>query len=400
MRINFFTKLKRKEETELSLNNLETFLDAKPLFYDEIDYNRMPRIYSRIQAQLPKPKIIHIVGTNGKGTTGRFLSTALFRAGFRTGHYTSPHIMRFNERIWIDGADVKEDVLEAAHEKLQKILTKEESDSLSYFEYTTFLAMLCFSECEYVVLEAGLGGEYDATAVFVKILTVLTPVDKDHEAFLGESIEAITKTKLGAMAKKTLLAKQRYDIVERCAYEIAKEKGAKLYRVADMVSKEDEKTVLEVAKQEHLPMYLQENLQTAIAALQLLGVKYDAKSFANGRLFGRLSRIAPNIVVDVGHNPLAARCVKKALEGEKFVLVYNSYKDKDYEEILKILKPILKHVEIIPIEGERLAQKQTLQKTLKQLKIQYFPFEKIKKEQKYLVFGSFTVVEGFLKLYA
>ena len=75
---------------------LNDFLALKPLFYDVIDYERFPKAYRQIASLLPKPKLIHLVGTNGKGSTGRFLATALFRAGKKTGHYTSPHILRFN----------------------------------------------------------------------------------------------------------------------------------------------------------------------------------------------------------------------------------------------------------------------------------------------------------------
>jgi dihydrofolate synthase / folylpolyglutamate synthase len=83
--------------------SLNDFLEKKPLYYSEIDYTRMPRAYASIQEKLSIPKIIHIVGTNGKGTTGRFIANALFALGKSTGHYTSPHIQDFNERIWLNG---------------------------------------------------------------------------------------------------------------------------------------------------------------------------------------------------------------------------------------------------------------------------------------------------------
>ena len=360
----------------------------------------MPRVYSRIKKFLPKQKIIHIVGTNGKGTTGRFLSTALYKAGFSTGHYTSPHILRFNERIWIDGNEVEDAVLEKAHRKLQSLLTQEESEALSYFEYTTFLAMICFEQCEYVVLEAGLGGEYDATAVFEKILTILTPVDKDHEAFLGDTIEAITKTKLGAVADKLLLAKQHHDVVKTIAKKIVQEKNGKLFQTWELLDNKDEKIIALLDRKFELPLYLQENLATAIAALKILHIDYGTNSFEGAKLFGRLSKIAPNVTVDVGHNPLAAKRIASSLKGKRIVLIFNSFKDKDYKTILLILKPIVKRVEILPVNGERVESLSELQKSLKQLKIQYELFEKIEKSEEYLVFGSFAVVEEFLKRYA
>ena len=391
------TKRKNREETKLSTSDFAAFLDAKPLYYDEIDYERFPRIYKRIRHNFSPKKIIHIVGTNGKGTTGRFLAAALHRAGKKTGHYTSPHIVRFNERIWVDGSDVQDEMLQEAHEKLQSVLTSDESEALSYFEYTTLMAMLCFEGCEYVVLEAGLGGEHDATAVFPKVLTIVTPIDKDHEAFLGESIEEITKTKLGAMAEKLLLATQHRNEVEEIAEQMVKERYARLYKTEELLAASDEALVKKVADNLMLPAYLEKNLKTATAALKLLGISYDEQSFQNARLFGRVTPILPNVLLDVGHNPLAASSILKALEGQKVVLVYNSFKDKDYYEILSILRPVVKRVEILDIDSKRIEEKRELQKTLKTLKIQYKDFHEIKEDEKYLVFGSFSVAEEFLK---
>ena len=386
-----------QEEIKLSTNDLTAFLDAKPLFYDEIDYERLPRIFKRIRHHFKIPNIIHIVGTNGKGTTGRFLATALKNAGTSVGHYTSPHILRFNERIWIDGSDASDAALQHAHERLQDILSKEESETLSYFEYTTLLAMLCFEECEYVVLEAGLGGEYDATAVFPKALTIVTPIDRDHEAFLGSTIEEITKTKLGAMAQETLLARQHHAQVYETAQKMADKKGSKLFKVEQVLEKSDRELAQTVSQKLSLPRYLQENLQTAIAALKILDIAYNLKSFSNARLFGRLTPLLPNVLLDVGHNPLAARSIAEALQDEKVVLVYNSFKDKDYRSILSLLKPVIERVEILDVEGQRVESKELLQRTLNDLKIQYGDFHQIEQSQKYLVFGSFSVVEEFLK---
>lgn len=163
---------------------LQAFLETKPLFYDEIDYARMPKAYQGIAFHLKLPKIIHLVGTNGKGTTGRFLAEMLHTKGLHVGHYTSPHILHFNERIWLDGDNVEDTTLEKAHETLLSWLEPSVAQSLSYFEYTTLLAMVVFSQiCDYIVLEAGLGGEFDATNIFPKCLSIITPIGLDHQAF-------------------------------------------------------------------------------------------------------------------------------------------------------------------------------------------------------------------------
>ncbi|MEK6659357.1 MAG: bifunctional folylpolyglutamate synthase/dihydrofolate synthase [Campylobacterota bacterium] len=374
--------------------SLQDYLNAKPLYYDEIDYSRMPRVYEKIKHSLKIPKIIHIIGTNGKGTTGRFLATALFANGYHVGHYTSPHILEFNERIWLNGQNASDEELQNAHEELQKLLSKEDTASLSYFEYTTFLAIIIFKECEFVVMEAGLGGEHDATAVFSKCLTLVTPIAYDHEAFLGTDMKQIAKTKLNAIQNSAIIANQRFGEV----YEAAKSlEGKNIYRVDNFLEENDKNNILAISKELSLAPYLMQNLSLSISALKFLGISYKADDFKNAKLFGRLSRVAQNVIVDVGHNALAASSIAEALAGEKFTLVYNSYRDKNYKEILSILKPIVLSVEIIEVINQRVEEIEKIQKALDDLGIKHTIFKEIKEEQNYLVFGSFSVAEKFLK---
>lgn len=377
--------------------NLEAFLAQKPLFYDVIDYERFPKAFASVAHLLHMPKIIHVVGTNGKGSTGRFLATALSRLGKTTGHYTSPHILQFNERIWIDGVNIANSDLENAHEKLSGFLDVETANSLSYFEYTTLLAMVAFERCDYVVLEAGLGGEFDATNVFDKVLSVFTPIDFDHSAFLGSTIEAIAGTKLRSMTSKALLGVQNHSIVEEIAHEIALKKKCELHKVQELINPNIGAIALHLATKNGLSEYLRDNCELAMAAFELLGYKAQETLFDQKVLFGRLSRIARNVTLDVGHNALAARAIVRAFGGQKITLVYNTYGDKDYREILSILTPIIDHVEIIAIEEQRIVPRHLLEAVLNDLGLNYGSFERVSPDKEYLVFGSFSVAEGFLK---
>ncbi|PHQ65236.1 MAG: bifunctional folylpolyglutamate synthase/dihydrofolate synthase [Sulfurimonas sp.] len=357
----------------------------------------MPRIYDSIKSHLPKPKLIHLVGTNGKGTTGRFLATALHSLGFNTGHYTSPHIIEFNERIWINGSDVVNETLELAHRELQTILSQDDSNTLSYFEYTTLLSLLVYKECDYVVMEAGLGGEYDATAVFEKILTLVTPISYDHEAFLGTTIESIATTKLNAIQKFAILGTQKEMQVYDIADAMAEKNSLNIQRVSHFLDTEDEEKIAQIAKNLKLESYLVQNLSLSISALKFLKIEYSDNDFRDGRLFGRMTSISDNVIVDVGHNPLAAEAIKESLSPKKYTLVYNSYQDKEYKKILEILKPIVNKVEIIPINDKRAESEERLKRTLNDLEIEYSTFKSITPNIKYLVFGSFSVVEAFMK---
>ncbi len=376
---------------------LDTFLNNKPLFYDEIDYTRMPRVYKKISNKLKIPKIIHLIGTNGKGTTGRFLSTALHNLSYNVGHYTSPHILEFNERIWLNGSCVSYETLEEAHKELLTILSKEDANSLSYFEYTTFLAIIVYKEMDFVVLEAGMGGEHDATAVFSKVLTLVTPIDMDHEAFLGSTIQAIATTKLKAIQKDAIIAKQKHGIVYEVAQKLFLENRLSIKGPEQYLEDVDIQKIEIITQNNVLPPYLKENLKLAVSALKFLKIEYDVKDFNNARLYGRLTQISKNILLDVGHNVLAAQAIVESLKGFKYTLVYNSYKDKNYKEILNILKPIINDVEIIKISDKRAVSILEMKQVLDEKGIKNSPFIQINKNKKYLVFGSFSVAEAFLK---
>lgn len=384
-----------EEETELSrhCSSLELFLQSKPLFYKEIDTARMPRVYEKVKSHFNYGKVIHIIGTNGKGTTGRFIASALHKHGAKVGHYTSPHILRFNERIWIDGSDVSDEKLNTAHSKLLSILEEKDALALSYFEYTTLLAFICFEGCDYIVLEAGLGGEYDATNVVEKELSVVTPIGFDHEAFLGGSIKSIATTKLNAIGKNVIVGYQKYDEVCTVAKYIAKIKSSKLTCLKEL----DKDELTDMAAHElKLADYLKDNLALAVEALKMLGLSVRADDFRDAVLFGRMSLVVPNIYLDVGHNELAASAVAEYFKGDKISLIYNTYADKNFEKILRILKPIVKEVEILKVQNERMVPPGDLEDILKALDIPFKPFLSIEPNKTYLVFGSFSVAEKFL----
>ena len=247
--------------------SLLLFLDSKPLYYKEIDHERVHVAYALLKPHILRPKTVHIVGTNGKGSTGRIMAHLAFKKGggtYSVGHYSSPHILKFNERIWLDGEDASDDILELAHKKLFFILGSEMSNSLSYFEYTTLLAFVVFEKCDFMVLEAGLGGEFDATNVCNKELSVITPIGIDHQAFLGDSIEEIASTKIRSIQKKALLAPQVYSEVVEVAKKISAQKNAQLILSEEL--KVNVKELQAIGKEKGWGDYLVENAKVAIKA--------------------------------------------------------------------------------------------------------------------------------------
>jgi dihydrofolate synthase/folylpolyglutamate synthase len=377
------------------------FIDQKSMAYHHIDTLRMGRIWQKIASSFPTiPPTIHVIGTNGKGTTGRFIANALLNKGIKVGHYTSPHIQSFNERIWIDGKNVSHDMLQEGHELLGTLLDDQDQDELSYFEYTTLLAMVVFKECDWVVLEAGLGGEFDATTVFPnKKLLVVTPIGIDHIDFLGESIDDIATTKLNAMKSLTFVGFQNDPVVHHIAQEIGLSRGFEVASVQESRFDEVYTQVGVWGEKKALPTFLVQNGTTALCALSILGFQCDVSDLKLD-LQGRMQRLSPNCVVDVGHNELAARVVSSQLSSlfsTPPVLVYNCFSDKDPSKILMQFSPYIKGVSILPLENERLIDQEVLKNVIEKSGIEIVDFGQWDQDENLCVFGSFSVVEEFLK---
>lgn len=378
---------------------LDNFLKNKPLFYKEIDRARMSNAFKFVQGAFKIPKIIHVVGTNGKGSTGRFLAQMLAR-DHSVGHYTSPHIFEFRERFWINGAVASADALETAHERLIKILPPEVARSLSYFEYATLLCAVLFEGCDFFVCEAGVGGEFDATNVFDKRLSLFTPIGFDHTALLGDTLERIATTKFNAMTDVALMSDDMSELCAGIARRIAAKKGATLKFASQNLSNEDKNEIKIYAEKFGLPEFLRSNLTLSSSAFKELGFSLNLANLGALDLSGRCENIAPNVTIDVGHNEMAAQALVKRFAGKKLNLIFNAFADKDIKAVLMAIKPIVKKTYIIEYEtpGRELATAQ-VKDALRQLDMEFEGFADVRADEEYLAFGSFYLVEAFLKRY-
>jgi len=375
------------------MKRLQKLLTTKPIYYTKFDPTRILKAYELIKNHISHPMRVQLIGTNGKGSTGRAIAHLASKSGLKVGHFTSPHILDFKERFWIDGKFATEQELEIAHQKLFNLLGQEMAESLSYFEYQALLAFVLFENLDLQVIEAGLGGEFDATSAANYELTVVTPIDFDHSDFLGDSLKEIATTKLKAVAKKALIAKQVNREVYEIAKDIASNKGSRLYFAKDIADID----IKNIATKNGWADYLVENINTALKALDILNIKYNLNDLESLKLFGRYYRLFKNVRVDVGHNPLAAKAIVGAING-KVTLIFNILGDKDLTKTLEILKPKIQEVEIIKIETQRATELKKIEELLDNLGLKYSYFDgKIDNEKEYLVFGSFYVAEAFLK---
>jgi dihydrofolate synthase/folylpolyglutamate synthase len=313
-------------------------------------------------------RIVHVAGTNGKGSTSAMIESGLRAAGYRTGLFTSPHLVEPTERIQVEGKPVDADRFAAAFDRVHacaETLLRQERIDLhpTYFECVTAMALLLFRECgvEFAVLEVGLGGRLDATNVVTPELCVVTPVDFDHEAYLGKSLEAIAGEKAGILKPgvRAVFAWQRPE-----AADVLEARAAVL---GAAVTHSSEVAISGVALHARGSDFLWgdvpvscplagehqvENARTAIAALAELGVAPDAirRGIAQSRWPGRLERVAvnPEIVLDGAHNPASVRALAAYLDRfydpRRVWLIYGAMRDKAVEEMTAILFPRAAHV--------------------------------------------------------
>jgi dihydrofolate synthase/folylpolyglutamate synthase len=295
---------------------------------------------------------IHVAGTNGKGSTCAMIEAGLRTAGVRTGLYTSPHLVEPTERIVIDGIPVTPRQFEQAFDAVHKIAAELDLDvHPTYFETVTAMAFWLFRELrvETAVIETGLGGRLDATNVVNPALTVITPIDFDHEAYLGSTIEAIAGEKAGILKEgvPSVFARQRPEalaVLEKRAAELhvpVKHTSDFAIRDLHIDARGSEFSGLKV------PLAGEHQIENAIAAalaLESLGV--SPKGIENARWPGRLEQISPNpdIILDGAHNPAGARALARHLErfyaNRKIWMIYGAMRDKAVDEIAGILFPL------------------------------------------------------------
>lgn len=381
-------------EIELSVD-FQTFLKKKETPFIDVKKGRFFDFYDGVKELFTLPYSVHIVGTNGKGSTGRFLAQIVKSSGKKVFHYTSPHILSVNERFYIDGKIASNKELEDAHKKLLERVGFERLDPLSYFEYLTLLAFLMSEDADIAIFEAGLGGEFDATSAHNHDLLLITPISYDHIDILGDTIEKIATTKLAAIQKRVIVGHQEFKEVIDLAKEIATKKGATIFFAEELLNR-DEKESIESSK---FHSFLKKNLTLSVAGAKFMGI-YDSSYLPKYLdMKGRVERISEHIVIDVGHNSSAARVAISSFSGKKFNLVYNALLDKDFCEVLTILRSHSDKIFFIPIDSKRAAPLSELRECALRLGFEEVCDIGLFKGSDTLVFGSFYTVGVFLNSY-
>ena len=322
----------------------------------ELGLDRVRAVAGRMQLGRPARRVITVAGTNGKGSTVAFIEAIARAAGWRTGAYSSPHLLAYNERVRIDGADVDDAALVAGFEAVE---AARGDTQLTYFEHGTLCALWLFARAslDLAVLEVGLGGRLDAVNIVDPDVAVITTVDIDHVDWLGSDRESIGLEKAGIARPWTPLVLGDDDppasVLQR-AYAI----GAPAIRAnCDFFFEPLDAgrwRWRELGQRHELPLPRMaaptqlRNAAVAVAAVRALGqplpVSALAEGIAGASLPGRLQRFrrgGTELLVDVGHNPQAARELARALDAApvagRTLAVFAALGDKDLGGIVAAL---------------------------------------------------------------
>lgn len=401
---------------------------SHPIDKIELGLARVQQVAARgALASLPG-KIVLIAGTNGKGTTARTLEQLLLAQGHSVGVYSSPHLLRFNERLRINNQDV------ADHDWLQAFALVEQLRQdipLTYFEFTTLVAfaILRQQQPDYCLIEVGLGGRLDATNIIEPDVSVITTIDLDHQDWLGTDRESIAREKAGVFRSAKvavsgeLLPPSNIEIV-------AKEKGTCLLQLGQQFHYQVADTTWHwqgVAQQYRdltLPLVPVQNVATSLAVLEQLE-KLPPQQVLQAclqqlRLPGRMQFLQqkPAIMVDVAHNPQSAAYLASQLQRlkpayTKVVALVGMLKDKDIQQSLSPLAQCVDEWHLVSLPGTRGADSGLLAEALNSLEGHFSPVrlqhamiedayptivQALKADELLVIFGSFVTVSAVLAL--
>lgn len=417
-------------------DSLETWLSYlekshfKPI---DMGLERIRKVAEELDLLKPAPYVITVAGTNGKGSTCKLLEIALLKAGLKVGVYSSPHLIHYNERVRIQGQAVGNADLIATFDYIEQ----HKSASLTYFEFGTLAALDLFrkAKVDVAILEVGLGGRLDATNIVDPDFAVITSIDIDHVEFLGDNREAIGREKAGIFRPNIPVVIGESDCPQSIL-DHAKELQCHVFRrdidwkfsvESDRLQWQSKTKSLTVP----LPKIPQPNCATALAVLTQLPFELsdeilvqaveEAKMTARFQLLGEQdfatfsqNRPLAQVIIDVGHNPHAARYLADRLAewiqpNRKIYAVFSALVDKDLSGIVEPLEELIDEWHCAGLQGYRgqsgAEVKNKLLTALPNAKAVAYEnvieasqvlFETASEQDIILVFGSFHTVADFV----
>lgn len=350
----------------------------------DLGLDRIKSVAEKLDLLHPVPYVITVGGTNGKGTTCRLLETILLNHGLRVGVYSSPHLLRYNERVRIQNQDLPDE----AHTASFAFIDENKTESLTYFEFSTLSALHLFKQAnlDVVILEVGLGGRLDATNIVDSNLAVITSIDIDHTDFLGDTREAIAFEKAGIFREKCPVVigephvpNSMLEQADRLHCQVSRRKvDWSFQQHSENWQWQSHKVRLEnlpfcqiplmnaataLAAVEQLPFDIsEETIRESLKQVELIGRFQPIKADKREKLASLLNQeihYLPEIIIDVGHNPHAAAYLSekltalKAQKQGKVIAVCGMLKDKDAQGVFTHLVPLIDEWHCVSLGGYR-----------------------------------------------
>jgi len=301
-------------------------------------------------------RFIHVAGTNGKGSVCAMLESICRAQGLKTGLFTSPHLVRYNERIQVNRRSIPDAEVIRRINEIRTVISEHDLNP-SFFEITTALAFLYFfrSKVDIVILETGLGGRLDSTNIVRPIVSVLTSIDLDHQRILGNSLAEIAQEKAG--------------IVKQGVPVVSAPQPAEVRKVFESVAERLD-TQVHYAEFPSPPFGLalagsrqQLNAAVAIDALSQANLAISPQAITTGlaTVFwpGRFQHVEPNLILDGAHNPAASwqlvQTWKECHRGTTPTVIFGGLKDKNLSQMLEALSQIAARFFLVPVQNDRSA---------------------------------------------
>lgn len=384
-------------------NNIIEKLENHAKFGIDLGLERVNKVLRAMGNPQEQLEIIHIAGTNGKGSVSNYIYSTLRASGFSVGKYCSPYLQNITEMFIIDEKQISLAELDKYYSMVEQ-QSKKLNISLTLYEVTTVIMFLFSCDCkiDYLVLEVGLGGRLDATNVVTPAISVITNISLDHTSILGDTIEQIAYEKAG-------IIKTNVPLFTTCTQpevlEIFNKKADDIH-IVDANYKftldfDNFITKVEIDGVEYeLGLFGEhqiENFTLARAVLKYLKIDDNVieKSSANVKNPGRLERITSNIIFDGAHNPQAARKLVKTLSNNKrdINIIFSILEDKDIVEIVNIFKSLSTNLTFIPLPSvERgLSKEKWLQYQIDNVKVKNNIEDAIQEEALNVVCGTFKL---------
>ena len=422
-------------QTPTRADNLQTWLDyLEHGHFKAIDMGleRIKSVASNLDLLHPAPYVITVAGTNGKGSTCRFLEVALMKLGLKVGVYSSPHLLRYNERVRINGQLLDDQ----AHIDSFTEIDQNKTASLTYFEFSTLSALKLFKDAklDVVILEVGLGGRLDATNIVDPYLAVITSIDIDHVAFLGNNREDIGREKAGIFRANIPVIIGEPDCPQSILAIAQDLNSQKFQRNVDWQYEVKDGTFYwqsQTTQFNTLPMPLIPipNAGTAIATLLKtpfnVSEQVIRETLQETQMTGRFQQLQPTdfahfsgqkpkaqVIIDVGHNPHAARYLAERLQAvkkAKIFAIFSCLEDKELSGIVQPLREVIDEWHCVGLDCWRGQSGQAVFDKLVNVlpnatacvyenvdAIAPILFEQAEEQDIILVFGSFHTVADFV----